>query len=205
MSIRSFREFRELGEPDVLYAEKIYLNDEWDIVKGKFVNKNKIVEDLTGTQLRNKMRELDKLLKDFDFYYHYSDDSRSYRRGKEQQDAIEKLVKDIGPTGLKRYRKYIKKMEEEKQRTNESVNKPRTLEQTVAQRYGQSTVLPETVGIKHTGSLNEIRPVGGKGKSYFNDGQLYSGFQFFPRTPKLRSMEEKCLERNSVFGKVYKG
>ena len=92
-SIRTFRQFLEHGEPEHLCRSHIY------------------VEDLSGNQKRTKVKELETLLQKFDVYYHYSDDSRSYSRGKEQQDTIEKLVKDIGRDGLVYYRKFLKKNE----------------------------------------------------------------------------------------------
>ena len=101
-----------------------------------------------------KIKELQKLLKDYDFYYSMSDDYRAYKRGKEQQDKIEKLVKEIGKDGLKIYRNYIS--------TKES---------------------------KETGT----------------DGNLYSGFSFFPPTPKLLSTDEKSIKRTMIYGKVYNG
>ena len=88
-TIRTFKEWLLHGEPEVLTKSKIY------------------IEDLSGNQKRTKIKELQKLLKDFDFHYTRSDDRRSYQRGKEQQDKIEKLVKEIGKDGLKIYRNYI--------------------------------------------------------------------------------------------------
>jgi hypothetical protein len=78
-------------------------------------------EDLTSTQLSKKMGELDSLLKSHDYYFMFSDDSRSYKRGQDSQGKIEKLAHEIGPDGLKLYRKYLKKNEsvdeQEKKRT----------------------------------------------------------------------------------------
>ena len=78
-------------------------------------------EDLSGSDKKNKILLLKKLLSNFDKYYHYSDDSRAYRKGKEQQDEIEKLVKEIGKDGLKIYRKYISTKESKKTGTNGSL------------------------------------------------------------------------------------
>ena len=64
-------------------------------------------EDLSGSEKKNKILLLKKLLSNFDKYYHYSDDSRVYRKGKEQQDEIEKLVKEIGKDGLTKEIKTI--------------------------------------------------------------------------------------------------
>ena len=135
-TIRTFRQFLEYGEPEVLTKSKIY------------------IEDLSGREKTTKIILLKRLLKDFDYHYTRSDDRRSYQRGKEQEDKIEKLVKEIGKDGLKIYRNYIS--------TKES---------------------------KETGT----------------DGDLFSGFQFFPRTPKPLSIEEKHQKRTMIYGRVYNG
>ena len=79
-------------------------------------------EDLSGSEKKNKILLLKKLLSNFDKYYHYSDDSRVYRKGKEQQDEIEKLVKELGRDGSKIYKKFFEQVEskrtdDEKKRT----------------------------------------------------------------------------------------
>ena len=79
-------------------------------------------EDVSGSDKKNKILLLKKLLSNFDKYYHYSDDSRAYRKGKEQQDEIEKLVKEIGKDGSKIYKKFFEQVEgkrtdDEKKRT----------------------------------------------------------------------------------------
>ena len=68
-------------------------------------------EDVSGSEKKNKILLLKKLLSNFDKYYHYSDDSRVYRKGKEQQDEIEKLVKEIGKDGSKIYKKFFEQVE----------------------------------------------------------------------------------------------
>ena len=88
-TIRTFKEWLKYGPPEVLVKSNIY------------------VEDLSGREKTTKTILLKRLLKDFDFHYTRSDDRRSYQRGKEQQDKIEKLVKEIGKDGLKIYRNYI--------------------------------------------------------------------------------------------------
>ena len=92
-TIRTFREFLEKGEPEVLTKSKIY------------------IEDLSGNKKIIKIKELQKLLKDYDFYYSMSDDYRAYKRGKEQQEKILKLVKEIGKNGEKIWKDYIKRNE----------------------------------------------------------------------------------------------
>ena len=91
-NIRTFRQFLEHGEPEHLCKSHIY------------------VEDLSGNQKKTKMDELEKLLKAHDYFYVYAN-GRTYDRGKQSHEHIERLVKDIGPSGLKLYRKYLKKNE----------------------------------------------------------------------------------------------
>ena len=88
-NIRTFKKWLELGEPEHLVKSNIY------------------VEDISGREKTTKTILLKRLLQDFDYHYTRSDDRRSYQRGKEQQDKIEKLVKEIGKDGMKIYRKYI--------------------------------------------------------------------------------------------------
>ena len=68
-------------------------------------------EDLFGSDKKNKILLLKKLLSNFDKYYHYSDDSRAYRKGQEQENEIEKLVKEIGKDGSKIYKKFFEQVE----------------------------------------------------------------------------------------------
>ena len=240
-----------------LHEQKDLQNIDYFMWKGREKLNNDLniyKEDMSSSTKKKMMIQLEKLLKKHDYYFVYAD-GRAYEKGRDEQEEIERLVREIDTSdgtkdALKLYRKYLAKNEsvhedqdkmdihlsisgdclkkllgdeKEKKRTkkqkkeddelvdvkpkirkNENYGKAMTLEQVVAQKFGVSTVLPETVGIEHTGSLNEIRPVGGKGTSYFTDGQLYSGFEFNRPKPKLRSMAEKHLERTSVFGKVYK-
>ena len=65
-------------------------------------------EDLNNKIKTNKLKELSKKLKEFDYTFHYSDDGRAYRKGKAQEDEITKLYKEIGAEGLKMYRDFLK-------------------------------------------------------------------------------------------------
>jgi len=89
--IRSFKEFLEHGEPEHLCKSHIY------------------VEDLSGSQKRTKMKELERLLKSHDWWYSMSDDGRAWDRGRKQADDIHKLINDIGDDGKKLYKKHGKK------------------------------------------------------------------------------------------------
>ena len=64
-------------------------------------------EDLSGSVKRKTILKLQKLLKDFDYWYSMSSDSRAYRKGQEQEKDIEDLVKQLGKDGKKIYKKYI--------------------------------------------------------------------------------------------------
>ena len=69
-----------------------------------------INEDLSGKVKKKKMDELELLLKSHDWFFIFSDDSRSYRKGQEQQSKIKRLVDFIGKDGLQLYRQYGKKI-----------------------------------------------------------------------------------------------
>ena len=168
-NVRTFKKWLELGEPEHLVKSKIY------------------IEDLSGREKSTKTILLKRLLKDFDFHYTRSDDRRSYQRGKEQEEKIEKLVKEIGKDGLKIYRKYIS--------TKESK------ETTGTGKY-MTNLIPEMRNVKpHDNTI----PLGESGTSHLSDGNLFSGFQFFPRTPKLKSFAEKSMDRTMIYGKPYRG
>ena len=179
-------------------------------------------EDLTSTQLSKKMRELDSLLKSHDYYFMFSDDSRSYKRGQDSQDKIEKLAHEIGPDGVKLYRKYLKKNESveetEKKRTkkqkeedDEIINAKPKVKQSTEQYMDTRKWFPETKNVKSRGSLNHSEgrnsiPVGVKGISYFPDGgNLYENTPKWvpPKVPN-KSYLDKHRERTNRFGKVYK-
>jgi hypothetical protein len=168
-TIRTFKQFLQYGPPEHLCKSHIY------------------VEDLSGNQKRIKIKELQKLLTNFDYWYSKSSDSRVYRKGKEQEDAIDKLVGEIGKDGLKLYRKYIS--------TKESK------EPTGTEKY-MGNLFPE---MRNVEPQDNSIPLGETGTSHLHDGNLFSGFQFFPRTPKLKSTEEKSWERNRIYGKSYNG
>ena len=85
MTVRSFRKFLLEGEPNILF------------------------EDISGNQKRTKMKELERQLKSHDWYYMYSDDGRAYGKGRDSNDKIHQLVKDIGDDGKKLYKKYGEK------------------------------------------------------------------------------------------------
>ena len=102
MRFKTFRkkplyERQELQKIDHFMWEGPNQYDDW-----KYVN-----EDLSGNQKRIKIKELQKLLSVFDYWYSKSSDSRAYRKGQEQEKEIEDIVKQLGKDGLKIYRKYI--------------------------------------------------------------------------------------------------
>jgi hypothetical protein len=104
-NVIGFKSFRKKTLDEQIALQKIdYFKwegpnqyDDW-----KYVN-----EDLSGNQKRIKIKELQKKLSAFDYWYSKSSDSRAYRKGQEQEKDIEDLVKQLGKDGLKIYRKYI--------------------------------------------------------------------------------------------------
>ena len=88
----SFREFLELDKETQRQLGNMNVNEEL----------NKSVKN-------KKMMELETLLKSHDWYFTFSDDSRSYKKGEEEQLKIRRLVDFIGKDGMKLYKTYGKK------------------------------------------------------------------------------------------------
>ena len=101
----SAKEFRNLTLREQREATQLDYVD-WKIWTNKFLTR--VEEDLSNKQIKTKLKELEKKLKAFDYLFFYSDDSRSYKRGKQQEDEIKKLIDEIGPEGKKRYLKFLK-------------------------------------------------------------------------------------------------
>ena len=99
----SFREFLQLDEGTKTRLGTLELN-----------------EDLAGKQKDKLMRELDSKLKSHDYYFTYSDDSRSYKKGQKEQEEIRKLVDLLGDDGMSLYKQYLKK-----KKLIEDITKPR--------------------------------------------------------------------------------
>ena len=66
-------------------------------------------EDLSGQVKKKKMKELDLILKNKDWYAHYSDDQRVWKQSKKEDEQIRKLVDEIGEDALELYKMYGQK------------------------------------------------------------------------------------------------
>ena len=101
----SAKEFRQLNLEEQLEKTKIdYSNmhiwqDEYLRVKN---------EDLSNKMKATKLKELHKLLKNYDYTYVWADDRNSRIRGEKQRDAILKLKDEIGDEGHKVWMQFLK-------------------------------------------------------------------------------------------------
>ena len=66
-------------------------------------------EDLSGNLKKKKMGELDKLLRVHDWWGFMSDDSRSYKKWKAEEEKIKTLRDLIGDDAESLYKQYAKK------------------------------------------------------------------------------------------------
>ena len=149
----SFREFLELDQDTQTRLGSFQVN-----------------EDLSGNQKEKKMKELEKKLKSHDYFFHYSDDGRSYKKGQKEQDEIRKLVDEIGEDGLSLYKQYLKQ-----KGLMEDKTKPR-LNPDEKEKKEQKSIFPEqNVSTKNIQlGYGEQRPVDGRSKHGFVDtGNLY--------------------------------
>ena len=70
---------------------------------------------------KKDLRQLEKLLKSHDWWYSYADDGASYRKGRDEQDQIKKLMNKVGGESPKQlYRKYARKAGTMESKTPES-------------------------------------------------------------------------------------
>jgi hypothetical protein len=68
-----------------------------------------ITEELSSSVRKKKMVDLERKLKNFDWWYSMSDDIRSYKKGQKEQDVIRSIVDELGDDGMSLYRQYGKK------------------------------------------------------------------------------------------------
>ncbi len=90
--LMSFKKFLDAGAPNIFYESF----------------EEEVTEDLTSKIKTNKLKELEKKLKDWDYLYRYSDERNAYKKGVAQEQEILKLYKEIGAKGLKMYRNFLK-------------------------------------------------------------------------------------------------
>jgi hypothetical protein len=90
--LMSFKKFLDAGAPNIFFESF----------------EEEVTEDLSGNIKKNKLKELSKLLKDWDYTYRYSDERNAYKKGVAQEQEILKLYKEIGAEGLKMYRDFLK-------------------------------------------------------------------------------------------------
>jgi len=64
-----------------------------------------------GVLMKKTLQDLKKLLSTHDYYYSYSDDHDSYKKGLDEDVAITALIKELGKPGEDLYAEYIKKIE----------------------------------------------------------------------------------------------
>tara|TARA_Y100000593_G_scaffold43400_1_gene83020 strand:- start:179 stop:754 length:576 start_codon:yes stop_codon:yes gene_type:complete len=143
-------------------------------------------EDVAPKNKKQLMGKLSKLLSKHDWWYAMSDSGVDYRKGRKEDDEINALMRKIGGDEPKQlYRKFARRagtmegknvleyMEDEyqnmgKKRTNENVDSSPSRK--TDDYMNPRNWFPDMDRVTATGSLNEVRPVGEKGKSYFSDG-----------------------------------
>ena len=134
----SFKEFLKNGEPDMFFSG----------------TENAVKEDVSGSAKKKKLQELEKLLKSHDWYFSYSDDGRAYRKGRDEQDKIRKLVDLIGKDGMLLHNQYAKKagvMEGYQERKKVSIEKK--IENVRERHSVNSPMFPEMQNVERNISL----------------------------------------------------
>ena len=101
----SFREFLKLDEETKTHLGTIGIN-----------------EELSNNLKRKKMKELEQKLKSHDYYFVYSDDMRSYKKGQKEQDEINKLINLLGDEGVSLYKQFLKSKGMQEDKTKPRLN-----------------------------------------------------------------------------------
>jgi hypothetical protein len=149
---------------------------------------------------KKQMIELEKLLKNHDYYYVYAN-GRAYDKGRDESEEIELLVREIDTAdgkkdALKLYRKYLKKHESKKPSEAPEINESKM---TTKDYMNPSSWFPAMTNVKSTGSLNggeadERIPDGESGVSHIsNQDVLYSNVPHYVygTARKLKDMESQ--------------
>ena len=109
------------------------------------------------------------------------EDDREYR--KLYQSKLKSYgVSSVGDLSDTRKKQFFDELE--KEWSKEIVNtKP-----TIKEKYlTPGSLFPEMRGVKHRGGLDTLdRPVGGQGRSFYDAGNLYQGFEFIPPSRQER-------------------
>jgi hypothetical protein len=101
----SVKEFRELSLEEQFEKMKLDFSD-FDLWKNEYLRvKN---EDLSNKMKVSKLKELHKLLKNYDYTYFYADDRNSRLRGEKQRAEIVKLKDEIGKEGHEVWIQFLK-------------------------------------------------------------------------------------------------
>tara|TARA_Y100000593_G_scaffold90822_1_gene178114 strand:+ start:3750 stop:4274 length:525 start_codon:yes stop_codon:yes gene_type:complete len=122
---------------EISFKEFVGLSKEEQIHLSSTIN-----EELSGRLKKKKMLELEKKLKAHDWYFAYADDGRSYRKGRDEQDEIHKLVQLLGDDGKSLHNQYARKagvMESLKKQ----VNKEKSIEDRIDDVKEKHSLFPE--------------------------------------------------------------
>tara|TARA_Y100001936_G_scaffold180992_1_gene178032 strand:- start:312 stop:629 length:318 start_codon:yes stop_codon:yes gene_type:complete len=80
-------------------------------------------EELSNNLKRKKMKELEQKLKSHDYFFVYSDDMRSYKKGQKEQDEINKLINLLGDDGVSLYKQFLKSKGIQEDKTKPQLNR----------------------------------------------------------------------------------
>ena len=101
----SSKEFRELSLQEQSEKMKLDFSD-FNIWQNEYLRTTN--EDLSNKMKATKLKELQKLLKNYDYTYVWADDRNSRLKGEKQRDEILKLKDEIGDEGKKVWIKFLK-------------------------------------------------------------------------------------------------
>jgi len=174
-SLIKFKEFLNLSLQEQKELQQHDFSDWEGVVEPQLVEQE-VEEDRNLNKRQVLMKKLEKMLSKKDWYFTYSDDGASYRKGREEDDEINDLMKTLGGSDSKKlYDKYAKKAGFKEHKNMVKHNKYENVDSNQTRKtddyMNPQTWFPDMHPVKATGSLNmgeaaDRIPDGKSGRSY---------------------------------------
>ena len=130
-------------------------------------------EDLSGQVKKKKMKELDSILKNKDWFAHFSDDQKVWKQSQKEDELIRKLVDEIGEDGMALFRQFGKRagvFESLKKQTQ----KDTSLIKKINEVKENHSIFPEMNKVHKNISCGYGEGKIFENKHHFADGDLYA-------------------------------
>ena len=130
-------------------------------------------EDLSGQVKTQKLKELQNLLKNKDWYAHYSDDQRVWKQSQKEDEKIRVLRDLIGDDGHELFKQYAKKAGVFESLKKQTQKDTRLIEK-INEVKEKHSIFPEMNKVYKTISMDYGEGKALENKHHFDDGDIYA-------------------------------